>query len=784
MWHLRAGASVFLIAAALSACGGGDGSPPAIAIPDNLAIMAPGAAESATAVAFGSSVGAPAGLKYQWDFGDGSTSTEAAPSHSFARGGDYDVVLKVTNEAGTSRETRTTISVTNVANVRGLECSGAASTGWCWQRPTPTGNPIRAVSFVSASTGWRGGDQGEIFKTTDGGATWVRQSSGTTARIATIRLLDASTGWAVTLDGAVLRTTDGGARWVIVKAASGNPPNATSPVIKVFDTKTVYVGKSLSAEANAPVELYGTQDGGVTWQRTVTPPFSRFVVLSAGTFLGTLGSVVSVSRDGGQSYAVALSPAVPTGYDSIGPGSLFVRDDQRVAIAFRAIRSNAVDPSDAFTDSVYTTVDAGAHWSGGASASHIYELRSMSADAKVLTGVGDPVGLNYWKPVRSTDGGATWAKQYPFPQWDGPVNAEYEYRSTDWHALVACGGTTGGALSEDDGQTWTELGIGVGSPCNLQRIDATTMVSFYDAIYGPVSISKDHGRTWTAITESPCCTPNMAFIDAKNGFMTNLGASFTTKDGGASWQVWKHPFGVVNSMQLLNKSSFWLVDGNGRLNKSTDAGQTWTAVGTASNLRSPYFESDTLGFAATGGTYSVTRDGGQTWTRVVLPGNVDPRVMRASDQAWVALGFPGLHVSTDNGGSWRVAYTSPTNDYLRAVTFADAKTAWAVGESGSVLKSEDAGVTWAVVELPSEQGGFNFNDVKFANAKVGWIVGEAKRPSDVGGLILATRDGGKTWRRQASGTDLPLVKIQTVDANTAWIATNQGGLLATGTGGN
>ena len=37
---------------------------------------------------------------YDWDFGDGTTSTDAAPSHAFAAAGSYDVTLTVTDAEG------------------------------------------------------------------------------------------------------------------------------------------------------------------------------------------------------------------------------------------------------------------------------------------------------------------------------------------------------------------------------------------------------------------------------------------------------------------------------------------------------------------------------------------------------------------------------------------------------------------------------------------------------------------------------------------------------------
>jgi PKD repeat protein len=37
---------------------------------------------------------------YEWDFGDGTTSSEAAPMHTFSRGGSYAVILVVRDEIG------------------------------------------------------------------------------------------------------------------------------------------------------------------------------------------------------------------------------------------------------------------------------------------------------------------------------------------------------------------------------------------------------------------------------------------------------------------------------------------------------------------------------------------------------------------------------------------------------------------------------------------------------------------------------------------------------------
>ncbi|MDX1740549.1 MAG: PKD domain-containing protein, partial [Rhodothermales bacterium] len=44
---------------------------------------------------------------YAWDFGDGSKSSEASPSHTFATPGTYTVTLRVSNSAGSDTRTVT-----------------------------------------------------------------------------------------------------------------------------------------------------------------------------------------------------------------------------------------------------------------------------------------------------------------------------------------------------------------------------------------------------------------------------------------------------------------------------------------------------------------------------------------------------------------------------------------------------------------------------------------------------------------------------------------------------
>jgi hypothetical protein len=65
-------------------------------------------------------------------------------------------------------------------------------------------------SFTDANTGTAVGQGGTILRTTDGGASWVAQESGTMEYLQGVLFTDANTGTVVGSAGTILRTTNGG----------------------------------------------------------------------------------------------------------------------------------------------------------------------------------------------------------------------------------------------------------------------------------------------------------------------------------------------------------------------------------------------------------------------------------------------------------------------------------------------------------------------------------------------------------------------------------------------
>jgi photosystem II stability/assembly factor-like uncharacterized protein len=142
----------------------------------------------------------------------------------------------------------------------------------------------------------------------------------------------------------------------------------------------------------------------------------------------------------------------------------------------------------------------------------------------------------------------------------------------------------------------------------------------------------------------------------------------------------------------------------------------------------------------------------------------------------VAVGEHGVVLlSEDDGATWRQSKAVPVSVTLTAVQFVDDKTGWAVGHGGVVLRSDDGGEQWtrqlegvqlAQLLLDEAKAGANAKAVTaaeravqegadkpllalhFTNANDGLAIGAF-------GTMLATADGGKTWRSVSARLDNP-----------------------------
>ncbi|HEX2119064.1 MAG TPA: YCF48-related protein, partial [Acidimicrobiales bacterium] len=140
---------------------------------------------------------------------------------------------------------------------------------------------------------------------------------------------------------------------------------------------------------------------------------------------------------------------------------------------------------------------------------------------------------------------------------------------------------------------------------------------------------------------------------------------------------------------------------------------------------------DSLHGHAVGAYHSIfgTADGGQTWARKDNP------------------------LPTRNPRTATAGVVDPRDQALISVSFPDPGHGFAVATDDAVLATSDGGTTWALRPTPRPASlrvawpedvppsAWNFTGVSFPTATSGFVVGHL-------GVILATADGGTTWRHQ------------------------------------
>lgn len=773
-WRQACGVVAWCVLATvlLSACGGDDSPapaapPPVVAtvIPDSLTLAAAAASDVAVPTAFSTSAAALAGLSFAWDFGDGSSSTGASPQHTYAKVGDYEVVVKVSNEAGATKQFNTKVSVNNRSHVAGLACTAPVDSGWCWQQPVPTGNQRVDYFFLDALLAWSVGDNGEIFKTIDGGKTWAKQDSGVQTRLYSVRFADANNGWAIGAFGAVLRTVDGGARWQL-----------QAPGLDGYDMR-LYVTGPQTVVVSGSGRVRTTRDGGATWRESVFP---LAAVASDNTLWGFDGAGHLVrSSDGGQTVTIATTGNVWSGLQ------LVTKDV--VVMSEQIITYDPTLGQYVYKLTIRRSLDSGASWDSfdaqGLPAPYFSYRGVNFIDANVAA---ITVGSDNY---RSADGGRTWAKTIVPAEGlssiqqlmlDGGAIFRSRYDAAEAY------------LSEDGGATWRSVNkpdSNYGSWV-FKRLGADAWQAMEG---GMVSISTDGMRSWArAGGIDPQLTQRSMlatwFFDATRGLGLNaLGELQETRNGGRDWTVKIRDLGTSygpTRFQFVSANHGWLLSTDGKIYRSIDGGEHWSApLSGRSGVTAFHFVDADHGFAL-GRDYSdgtlyygkpvllATSDGGQSWRNhaELVDGLID--VQFSSVLKGIAVGGNRIVTTEDGGLTWTGRF-SGTGSSLRRLALSDADTAWVVGDGGVLLRSANAGATWAKIPLNS---GMSFNSIRFLNAQQGWIVGSS-------GVILATRDGGKTWAVQFSGTQTSFNDVFFVDSRTGWVLGSEGAILATGTGG-
>jgi photosystem II stability/assembly factor-like uncharacterized protein len=256
-------------------------------------------------------------------------------------------------------------------------------------------------------------------------------------------------------------------------------------------------------------------------------------------------------------------------------------------------------------------------------------------------------------------------------------------------------------------------------------------------------------------------------------------------DAGQTWSITSVGPGF-RAIDFTTDTTGWAIVGGttstasapGQLRQTTDAGQHWQASTLDARVDSVCFAGPSRGWAASGSGIFRTLNGGQSWARVstgpndVVNSGWQSTIRCLGSTVWVfwtgggAGGSEGYRVARtlDGGAHWATVLSQlsdaldslPTIDaYAGSFAVATSTSATFLGwcpacgfGTWSVTRTLDGGARFAHQPLTGLVGRA-LSDLTYSDPRHGWIAGAA-----AGGFLLASDDGGRTWR-QAYPTRAP-----------------------------
>ena len=291
---------------------------------------------------------------------------------------------------------------------------------------TPVSSGVKDVYVVDTNVVWITAYDGsgsslprqDYSMTTDGGNTWTVGTVpvGSSWEWAGMAAVNDTTAWAIFFNAALLQTgqvwhtTDGGATWTQQGAGQiyTNTLDAFPNNIYFWD---VNEGVILGDQVNGFYEIYTTTDGGATWDSVpsanIPPPLSinenawtsHFQVIGDTVWFDTNQGRVYRSIDRGHNWTVSTTPLpVALGdaidlcfYSHLGGIARFYDDNT-------------------LSNSVVATSDGGATWSAIVPSGNLFggDIQSVPGVDSMIISTGISSVSNYTGSSYSLDGGLNW----------------------------------------------------------------------------------------------------------------------------------------------------------------------------------------------------------------------------------------------------------------------------------------------------------------------------------------------------------------------------------------
>jgi photosystem II stability/assembly factor-like uncharacterized protein len=606
---------------------------------------------------------------------------------------------------------------------------------------------------VDPATGalYAGFEMGGLFRSADGGRSWVWSGQGLgDRRIKVVAVGAPGEIYAVAETREkrleILGSGDHGGSWSLLSTVPAPLSFRLAPgtLVSGGEPGTLYFA--------AYKDLWKSTNRGRSWSRILQAKI-WFNAVAAGppgsseVYAGTAepGAQVLRSADGGATWtALAGLPSGAVNGLAVAPGGA-----GRPTKIYAGIGRSGV----------FESIDGGATWRQPDPAYGALELYAVTVDAvdpstvyaAYRAGRDDPFQVRV-----SRDGGATW-QSGGLLMGDAPPAGGV--RLTSVKGVLYAASEIDLAASDDRGATWSYRlrgGTGLASEEGKIRFDPKAPATVYAVVGARAFKSADGGRTWssfaTSLVQNAKVVPRDLAVDPVHpGTLYAAGDTgvFKSTDGGERWSlIEKSP---AQSVAILPSGT--VLAGGCGLQRSTDGGATWEEVlpsqaPDGGRCTIPQIVPDP---AAPGTVFLAlavwlpepveyriyrSRDNGRTWTPIISETTVLALSPRPPSILYVVRGEEVLE-SRDGGDTFRraglhhlplVPLAKPVSDLL--VDPEVPTTLYAATRGFGLQRSTDGGATWERLTAEST--------LHPENRAPDYILGLAADPVRPGVLYLST----------------------------------------------
>lgn len=569
-----------------------------------------------------------------------------------------------------------------------------------------------------------------VYKTTNGGASWVQRSSGlpSPAYAGQLAVDPSNTSRvyvrAVDSNGAVIwRSDNGGTSWTR-KGSGINHPDIASVAVSASSPNIVYCGTIIGGREGG---CYASSNYGDTWTQVSGSDI-------AGSGLGNDCSPLVVDpTDPGKLYGGKTN--YTDFFRSTDGGFHWTTTDTSYKV-----RGIGVHPTQTArviacgSGRLRLSVNSGESFVTKLIGREFEQVEFVPSDPSVVYATCSSGGI-----YRSDDAGDNW---YLVSGSDVLGYTAMSLHPTDPNTLVCVVPGRGVAKSADGGSTFTFINTGLPSDKYVWKIknQPGSTATYAGANYVGFYRSFDEGASWQFTAPVAAQIRDFAFSRQEPSTMYYVGYPsdqvMKSTDGGFNWEPTASKPGIDTSYTVVgvdpnDGNRVFAAGSDNKLYRSTDGGATWETVHTITWMPdwwSTSYWGITFDPVTPGRIYLATYswpwrsdDGGTTWTKLsnltyIVPYGspntvmkntsfirditvdpVSPNVIYASTQ------WGGAWKSTDYGSTWAMIHNKVLDTVNNLIIDSrDHNTLYlsSYGYSGSYLgvwKSTTAGATWATM---------------------------------------------------------------------------------------